>query len=162
MGLSSGLSVCSRFRFQYCPRDRFWVISVVYRSQIGRFHTESYPQLPPKWARLFLRLCRKIFGGRQLPDSMKFCGFCRFCIGLAGVNITSECYLHTKLNYTVSRKPANMKMEIPERRIPLGRRHLYARWRHQMETFFGLLVYWVGNSPGTGEFPAQRPVTRSF
>ena len=31
-----------------------------------------------------------------------------------------------------------------------------SRWRHQMETFSAL------HSPVTGEFPAQRPVTRSF
>ena len=35
-------------------------------------------------------------------------------------------------------------------------------WRHQMETFSALLAHCVGNSPVTGEFPAQRPVTRSF
>ena len=35
-------------------------------------------------------------------------------------------------------------------------------WRHQMETFSALLVTWAMNSPVTGEFPAQRPVTRSF
>ena len=35
-------------------------------------------------------------------------------------------------------------------------------WRHQMETFAALLVLCTGNSPVTGEFPAQRPVTRSF
>ena len=37
-----------------------------------------------------------------------------------------------------------------------------AWWRHQMETFSALLALCVGNSPITGEFPAQRPVTRSF
>ena len=31
-----------------------------------------------------------------------------------------------------------------------------------METFSVLLVICAGNSPVTGEFPAQRPVTRSF
>ena len=31
-----------------------------------------------------------------------------------------------------------------------------------METFFALLALCAGNSPVTGEFPAQRPVTRSF
>ena len=31
-----------------------------------------------------------------------------------------------------------------------------------METFFTLLALCVGNSPVTGEFPTQRPVTRSF
>ena len=34
-------------------------------------------------------------------------------------------------------------------------------WRHQMETFSALLVICAGNSPVNGEFPAQRPVTRS-
>ena len=35
-------------------------------------------------------------------------------------------------------------------------------WRHQMETFSALLAFCAGNSPVTGEFPSQRPVTRSF
>ena len=35
-------------------------------------------------------------------------------------------------------------------------------WRHQMETFSALLAIFAGNSPVTGEFPAQRPVTRSI
>ena len=35
-------------------------------------------------------------------------------------------------------------------------------WRHQMETFSALLAICAGNSPVTGEFPAQRPVTHSF
>ena len=35
-------------------------------------------------------------------------------------------------------------------------------WRHQMETFSALLVLCVGTSPGSGDFPSQRPVTQSF
>ena len=35
-------------------------------------------------------------------------------------------------------------------------------WRHQMETFSALLALCVENSPVTGEFPSQRPVTWSF
>ena len=35
-------------------------------------------------------------------------------------------------------------------------------WRHQMETFFALLAICAGNSPASGEFPSQRPGTRSF
>ena len=35
-------------------------------------------------------------------------------------------------------------------------------WRHQMETISALLAICAGNSPVPGEFPAQRPVTRSF
>ena len=38
----------------------------------------------------------------------------------------------------------------------------FAWWRHQMETFSSLLAICAGNSPASGEFPAQRPVTRSF
>ena len=37
-----------------------------------------------------------------------------------------------------------------------------AWWRNQMETLSALLVRCVGNSPVTGEFPSQRPVTRNF
>ena len=35
-------------------------------------------------------------------------------------------------------------------------------WRHQMETLSALLALCAGNSPVTGEFPSQRPVTRNF
>ena len=31
-----------------------------------------------------------------------------------------------------------------------------------METYSALLAICAGNSPASGEFPAQRPVTRSF
>ena len=40
--------------------------------------------------------------------------------------------------------------------------HQKSLWRHQMETFSALLPICAGNSPVTGEFPTQRPVTRSF
>ena len=45
---------------------------------------------------------------------------------------------------------------------PFG--HLYKNpwWRHHMEIFFALLALCAGNSPVTGEFPTQRPVTRRF
>ena len=35
-------------------------------------------------------------------------------------------------------------------------------WRHPMETFSALLALCAGNSPVTGEFPSQRPSTRSL
>ena len=35
-------------------------------------------------------------------------------------------------------------------------------WRNQMETFSALLALCSGNSPVSGEFPSQRPVTRHF
>ena len=38
----------------------------------------------------------------------------------------------------------------------------YTWWRHQIETFSALLAICAGDSPVPGEFPTQRPVTRSF
>ena len=35
-------------------------------------------------------------------------------------------------------------------------------WRHQIETFSTLLAICAGNSPVTGAFPTQKPVTRSL
>ena len=40
--------------------------------------------------------------------------------------------------------------------------NICAWWRHEMGTFSALLALCAGNSPVTGEFPAQRPVTWSF
>ena len=73
IGLSSGLSVCCRLQFQHCAIDRFsiGVMSVVYRSQIRRFHNESYPKWTghePDW---FNSVFSNIVGGRQLADSLK-------------------------------------------------------------------------------------------
>ena len=38
----------------------------------------------------------------------------------------------------------------------------FSWWRYQMETFSALLALCAGNSLVSGEFPAQRPVTRSI
>ena len=35
-------------------------------------------------------------------------------------------------------------------------------WHHEMDTFSALLILCAGNSPVTGEFPSQRPVTQMF
>ena len=40
--------------------------------------------------------------------------------------------------------------------------YIFPWWRHQMETCSALLALCAGNSPATGEFPSQRPVTRIF
>ena len=39
---------------------------------------------------------------------------------------------------------------------------LWTWWRHQVKIFSALMAHCAGNSPMTGEFPAQRPVTQSF
>ena len=46
--------------------------------------------------------------------------------------------------------------------IPVPRKQTWAWLRHQMETFSRVTGHLCGNSPVTGEFPTQRPVTRSF
>ena len=46
--------------------------------------------------------------------------------------------------------------------VKLGQKHDSSWWRHQMETFSASLAFCAGNSPVTGEFPSQRPVTQSF
>ena len=100
IGLSSGLSVCCRLRFQHCANDRFSIgfISVIYRSQIGRFHTESYPKWPrhePDW---FYGVFNNIVSGRQLADSLKTLRFlsvsCRF--GRCDWGIRQRLYLTVK------------------------------------------------------------------
>ena len=45
---------------------------------------------------------------------------------------------------------------------PMGRQIAWLWWHHQMKSFSALLALCAGNSPVTGEFPPQRPVTRSF
>ena len=47
-------------------------------------------------------------------------------------------------------------------KMPLYVTYSISWWRHQMETFSALLAICAGNSPVPGEFPTQRPVTRSF
>ena len=51
----------------------------------------------------------------------------------------------------------NLAKWLTERQI-----HWYTWWRHQIETFSALLAICAWKSPVIGEFPAQRPVTRSF
>ena len=40
--------------------------------------------------------------------------------------------------------------------------HIHAWWRHKKETFSALLALCAGNSPVSGEIPAQRPVMQKF
>ena len=57
---------------------------------------------------------------------------------------------------------ASFMTDVPSSRHPAMYIAKYAWWRHEMETFSALLSICAGNSPVTGEFPAQRPVTRTF
>ena len=51
--------------------------------------------------------------------------------------------------------PITCNVHVPQNKY-------YTWWRHQMKTFFAWLAPCAGNSAVTGEFPVQRPGTRSF
>ena len=93
IGLSSGLSVCCRLRVQHFANDRFsiGVMSVIYRSQIGRFHTESYPT----WTRLVLRClqqhCRWPTAGRFIENFVFYVGFVSVWPVWLGFNECFQC-----------------------------------------------------------------------
>ena len=57
---------------------------------------------------------------------------------------------------------SNIVTGITHNMRPVDTSHHNTWWRHQMETFSALLAICAGNSPVPGEFPTQRPVTRSF
>ena len=61
-----------------------------------------------------------------------------------------SCLLTVRWRYRYS------EYSLEEKKIHITRR------RHQMGTFYSSLVLCEGNSPVTGEFPSQRPVTRRF
>ena len=91
------------------------------------------------------------------------------------LNRVTSCYRHgapnhKQLHFCSIALSANIKEYIKIRiigtygREPISELSISVTtwWRHQMETFFALLAICAGNSPVTGEFPSQRPATRSF
>ena len=78
-----------------------------------------------------------------------------------------QCWPKSTSSYNVMR-PQWVKMRLERisyiATASMSQWHDIARswWRHQMERFSALLAICAGNSPVTGEFPAQRQVTRSF
>ena len=85
-------------------------------------------------------------------------------------------YIHPVINIKTNKTNRHRLLSIPDTRCgvttyvnwmrTLGACRIYAFtntwWRHQMETFFAWLSICAGNSPVNGEFPAQRPATRSL
>ena len=68
--------------------------------------------------------------------------------------ITSPCGCRIRFNHG--------SLPLVGRKTPIVYVRMSSWWRHQMETFSALLAICAGNSPVTGGFLAQRPVTRSF
>ena len=69
-----------------------------------------------------------------------------------------------KLNHVSKRRPKTSKFAwVGYWKYRQVNSSALTSWRrHQMETFSALLALYTGNSLVTGEFPAQRPVTRSL
>ena len=67
-------------------------------------------------------------------------------------------YKLTKLNH-IDKEPQKVRFFGTDMLNPLWP---LTWWRHQMENFPALLAICAGNSPVSGEIPAQRPVTRNF
>ena len=84
-----------------------------------------------------------------------------------------DCFFGSLFNITKERtnvpryvlvwaEPTGGRWIMPTHRASTVQNVPISWWRHQMETFSALLAICAGNSPVPGEFPAQRPVTRSF
>ena len=69
----------------------------------------------------------------------------------------SWCWCHHHVNFMSSQVTGNPTVAYLSQQ---HRKHPW--WSHQMEPFSTLLALCAGNSPVTGEFPSQKPVTWSF
>ena len=77
----------------------------------------------------------------------------------------SKIYVETAdaLVPTIARSSASMVLTMMDNWVCFyGPVNVMTWWCHQMEIFSMLLALCAGNSLVTGEFPTQRPVTRSF
>ena len=77
--------------------------------------------------------------------------------------LVDSCYTFTHIT-SLSYLPLNQPCRILTKFRPVQN---YSKayttwWCHPMGTFSALLALCAGNSPVTGEFPTQRPETRSF
>ena len=160
LSVCSGLSVCCRLRVQHFANDRFsiGVMSVIYRSQIGRFHTESYPT----WTRLVLRClqqhCRWPTAGRFIENYVFYVGFVSVWPVWLGFNECFQCSifcLHQGM-WALSLRWCHNERDCVSNHQP---RHcllnrLFGR-RSKKTSKLRVTGLCAGNSPGTGEFPAQ-------
>ena len=77
--------------------------------------------------------------------------------------LVDSCYTFThitSLSYLPLKQPCRILTKF--RPVQNYNKAYTTWWRHPMGTFSTLLALCAGNSPVTGEFPALRPVTRSF
>ena len=91
--------------------------------------------------------------------------FCQNCFAAVGLGygclfLLYFCPSTSQVNITVG--DMTTPQQTTTKRPPCAQRLGPTWWRHQMKKFSALLAFCTGNSPVPGEFPTQRPVTRSF
>ena len=146
-----------------------WVIWV----NLGRLPEKLIQERPSDWHRLDIVAMRNV---ELISYRCHFEGLC--CLSTVVVLCKANCppvmdyLILDHLLFVIDRYKAFNDWHLTITRASLYRQlfiwkvpmrfHPYAWWRHQMETFSGLLDLCSGNSPVSGEFPSQRPVMRSF
>ena len=106
------------------------------------------------WRRLFKTVCKFLLWIVLVPNV--FWCWCLW-VGVRVVRRKSDNWRHSR-SYIVVIPIVLWYGHV----LPLSVNNTNTWWRHQMKTFFALLALCAGNLPVTGEFPSQRPVTRSF
>ena len=115
--------------------------------------TAAYMRRFVKPSQVSIMTCR-LFGTKQLSESM-----------LTHCQLDTRGYISVKFEYNWNKFSLKKTLYVVCKLVVIFSRPLSVNLmmtRHQMETCSSLLVICVGNSPGSGEFPAQSPVTRSF
>ena len=100
---------------------------------------------------------------RAKPNILRFVFYALARLYPMGEDVT--CLKYFLIDYYIVRffQGFNIRWCRHTQAHPTGSRQAHISWwRHQMETFSALLALYAGNSPVSGEFPAQRPVTRNF
>ena len=103
-----------------------------------------------------LRTCSVIPNGTRGGKLVVIFGLCEISCKSC-LRFYHKIYLSGKLHVTLF-------LSMPSCvRVVISRPFHWLSWCcHQMETFSELLAICAGNSPVAGEFPTQRPATRSF
>ena len=81
-----------------------------------------------------------------------------FCNSNCHHILLPKCHITWLVGIDMSKSKSTGKFNL----AVVSKRMIISWWRHQMETFSALLAICAGKFSGPGEFPAQRPVTRSF
>ena len=137
-----------------------WVLSAPRGSHVGLMNLAICVYVPYLWGWCGLVLGRRCLNWPMWPASRR----CHRRRLVVAVHI-SRLQSHTRLVSCLSRDHEGGGVICLISKYLVGYQWTdrdMSWWRHQMETFSALLAICAENSPVPGEFPAQRPVTRSF